>query len=486
MTDLKLDFLLSSLHPGSMMSTGDVLAWLKDKNKETFHDIYQIPLNELKQWNLIENNKIAHQSGKFYSIEGVCVKTNWGNVQEWEQPIINQPEIGFLGIIVKKIGNVLHFLMQAKIEPGNLNIVQLSPTLQATKSNYTQVHKGNVPAFMDYFNGTRKVNICLDQLQSEQGARFLRKRNRNIIVQVEDNHEIEINDDFVWVTLRQIKELMCYDNVINMDTRTVISAIPFGTYNRENLKLLDAFSYLLGDVVSKNSISLLYSVLNNENPYHSTNEILSWITNRKFNCELEVKSIPILELKNWNYDGNILKHNDDKYFSVIGVSVNIGNREVVKWDQPMVKPAQEGLLAFLIKNINGVYHFLLQAKVEVGNFDLIELAPTVQCLTGNYRSGINEYSVPFISHVLDAPKDCIWFSSLQSEEGGRFFKEQNLNTIIEVLDDFPVQVPENYCWMTLNQVISFAKYNNYLNIGARSLLSAIRFTKFNSSNEATS
>ena len=62
--------------------------------------------------------------------------------------------------------------MQAKIEPGNVNYVQLSPTLQATKSNYTQVHKGRKPLFLDYFQERDNCEVLLDQFQSEQGARY--------------------------------------------------------------------------------------------------------------------------------------------------------------------------------------------------------------------------------------------------------------------------------------------------------------------------
>ena len=53
--------------------------------------------------------------------------------------------------------------------------------------------------------------------------------------------------------------------------------------------------------------------------------------------------------------------------------------------QPLVQPAQEGLVAFVIKKLI-MYHFLVQAKLESGNFDILELAPTVQCLTDNYRN----------------------------------------------------------------------------------------------------
>jgi oxidase EvaA len=62
---------------------------------------------------------------------------------------------------------------------------------------------------------------------------------------------------------------------------------------------------------------------------------------------------------------------------------------------------------------------------------------------------------------------------MQSEEGGRFFEEQNRNMIVEVRDSFPIAVPDNYCWMTLPQLHTFMMFNNFLNIAARSLISAL-------------
>jgi len=407
---------------------------------------------------------LEHDSGKFFSIEGINVKTNWGNMSEWSQPIINQPEIGFLGIITKMIDGVLYFLMQAKIEPGNINAVQLSPTLQATKSNYTQVHEGNSPLYLEYFMENRDdVTVLLDQLQSEQGARFLKKRNRNIIIEIEG--EIEIKEDFCWLTLGQIKELLTLDNVINMDTRTVISGIPFG-----DLTTLKATGIT-------NHSDFLTSELDCCNALHSVEKIISWITRLKAFAELEVEKIPLNSLSDWLKDDSSIYHKEHKYFSVIAVKAEIGNREVHSWTQPLVKSAQEGVIAFIIKKINGVFHFLVQAKLESGNFDIIELAPTVQCLTGNYRRGKNEYEVEFIDYVLnpESKNANVHYSTYQSEEGGRFYKEQNKNMIIEVGEDFDSIVPDKYIWMTLNQINTFIKFNNYLNIQSRSLLSAVKF-----------
>lgn len=471
--DTQLDFLVSAMSHGIFQTTDQILGWMKSQNEEVVSNIKQIPISELRGWSY-RDDRIRHSSGKFFSIDGIHIRTNYRNTPEWDQPIINQPEIGFLGFIVKKFNGVLHFLLQAKIEPGNLNIVQLSPTLQATRSNYTRVHGGKAPTYLEYFNGEKDVLILVDQLQSEQGARFLHKRNRNIIVEVGEDEELEVKEGYIWTSLGQIKELLRYPNVVNMDSRTVISCINFGSYSEHSLRLLDAVKRMNG-IHSSKPDSFLYSVLSGDNHLNELQDIIQWITSLKFKYELDVTPIGISEMKNWIYDGNTIHHESGKYFDVMGCRVEIGNREVVSWDQPMVRSAQEGLMGFIVKKINGIYHFLVQAKLESGNFDIVEMAPTVQCLTGNYRKGKNEYTIPYLEQILNAPKDKIWYSSYQSEEGGRFFQEQNLNIIVEVGEEFPIEVEENYCWLTLNQMLSFVTYNNYLNIAARSLLSAISF-----------
>lgn len=470
--NIELAFLISAIHQGNYISTDKVLAWMKQQNEEVASRIVITPIDNLKGW-VYSEDRIRHDSGRFFSIDGIRISTNYRNVPSWDQPIINQPEIGFLGFITKKIDGVLHFLAQAKIEPGNLNVVQLSPTLQATRSNFMQVHGGAKPLYLEYFTGEKKVSVLVDQLQSEQGARFLQKRNRNIIVEIPEDEDIEIRDNFIWLSLGQFKELLRYPNVVNMDSRTVLSCIKFGGYSEHSLRMMSAFMQLN----TKSDDQLIYSMLSQDNHLHEQNEVIQWLTSLKFKYELGVKQIGISKMEHWIYDGNTIHHENNKYFDVIGVHCEIGNREVRAWDQPMVRSAQKGLMGFIVKKINGIFHFLVQAKLECGNFDIVEMAPTVQCLTGNYRKGANEYTIPYIEELLNAPKEKVWYSTYQSEEGGRFFQEQNLNTIVEVGDEFPVEVDENYCWMTLNQILSFVTYNNYLNIAARSLLSAISFVK---------
>lgn len=442
-------------------STEELKNWIEQRNKDVQVNVEQIPLDQLEGWHIDEDGSLRHNSGKFFSIQGIHVETDCGTIHMWDQPIINQPEIGYLGIIAKEMNGMLFFLMQAKIEPGNVNCVQISPTIQATKSNYSRVHNGKKPAYLDYFVNVKPENILLDQLQSEQGARFLRKRNRNIIIKVDE--EIEVQPDFRWMTLGQIKWFMHCDNMVNMDTRTVLSGIEYIDYITPLTNLSDFTDF---------GRDMLKSAHTPEG-IHSLGQILSWLSGLKSRYDLFVTPKSIDKLEGWTRKSDQICNNKGKFFRVIGVRVSISNREVTSWCQPLVQPLQQGLCAFIIRKIGGIYHFLVQAKLECGNYDVMELAPTVQCLTGNVFEVKNK--PPFVDYVLNASKEQILYDVLQSEEGGRFFREQNRNMIVEAGKDLPQELPEHYHWMTLAQINHFLKFNNYLNIQARSILSAIKY-----------
>jgi len=473
--DVNLQFIKSAVSLKNRFNDiNQIKEWIKFQNEKVIVNVTKINFEKLDQWVFAEQTtNLVHRSGKFFSIDGIRVKTNSGVISEWEQPIINQPEIGYLGFIAKEFDGILYFLLQAKIEPGNVNHVQLSPTLQATKSNYTQVHKGKTPAYLNYFVNAKPEQILLDQLQSEQGARFLKKRNRNIIIKVDE--DISLLDNFIWLTLAQIKILMSEDNLVSMDTRTVISGIPFGSVEESAVDFyIETSSFLKKESVRT---GFLRSTLIKDKALHTLDDLINFITKKKSYFELFVEKIPLVDVKNWSIEEDCIRHTDNKFFKVIAVKVEIDNREVVSWTQPMIEPAQEGICAFVCKNIDGMPHFAVQAKLECGNFDIIEFAPTVQCLTGNYRtSGVGH--LPFLDCVLNAKKEQIIYDTVQSEEGGRFYKEQNRNMLVMVGDEVNINLPDNYVWMTLNQLQTFIKFNNYINIQARSLIAAISFIDF--------
>ena len=461
-----------------MVSINSIKRWTENIKKDYEMKIERIHFNQLVKWRFEKRTKtLYHSSGKFFRIEGIRVKTNFYSIEEWDQPIIVQPEIGILGILTKRFNGVRYFLMQAKIEPGNINSVQLSPTVQATRSNYTRVHMGKQPKFLEYFINKSKSKILIDRLQSEQGARFFKKRNRNMIVEIDD--DIKVPNDFCWMTLGQIKELLKIDNFVNMDSRSVISCIQF--IDPEIRHMINQI--VLNDSISINISSYEIAGFNKDifcsyNERHkalnSKNDLINWFTEMKVIYDCIIKKIPLGETKNWEIKSDEIKHKSDSFFSVIAVSVNAKNREVSKWTQPLIWQKSIGLVGFLCKKINGVLHFLIRAKVESGYFDILEMSPTVT--TSDINNTISKNSSShFTNYFIDPIPHKVHYSVLLSEEGGRFFNYQNKYMIVEIDSSENPKLPKNYIWMTLGQLVDFIQYDNYVSVELRTLFSLVNF-----------
>ena len=205
----------------------DIIEWFKKKREESDMLVEEIPINDLDKWNVNDGSgNITHESGGFFEVIGVKVSNTFDREvgkKGWTQPMIANNPGGILGILMKKINDIPHYLLQAKAEPGNIGKLQLSPTLQATTSNLLKAHGGIRPLFAEYFDKPENAKIIYAKWQSEDGGRFYLKSNYNMIVEVEQNEKLQIPDNYVWVTLFQIKQLLKIENFVGPHIRGIIS-----------------------------------------------------------------------------------------------------------------------------------------------------------------------------------------------------------------------------------------------------------------------
>ena len=448
-------------------SFGSLHSWIVERNANIPVAITRIPLEECSPWHYDESlGRITNPTGSFFQISGLrALSKNLQTGEERviaEQPILLQDEIGYLGIIAKEFDGVVHFLMQAKIEPGNVNRVQISPTIQATRSNFLQLHGGRKPAYLDYFLHSEQHTIIVDQIQSEQSSRFLGKRNRNVMILLDADEPIELTPNHKWMTLGQLKHLMDYDNLVNMDTRTVLSCIPWSFWGEPDAATVEGC-----DETMVRSITAPLNVDAVNDAYHRLNNYKMFDTTR---AEL----VPLNSLADWEYRGGEYVHRVSYPYKVIFCDIAIEGREVVRWNQPLFEAVGKAFFGLLSCVMDGRRRFLVHLTPELGCFDKVELGPTMQREAGSLR---DRDAVEKAFEGLLAAGKGIQRDVLLSEEGGRFFCEQNRNVLI-ALDTcpgalVPEKLPDGYLWLDYATLNLLLRVNNVLNIQLRNLLSLI-------------
>src|ERR1039458_7972028 len=142
----------------SLFPSEDVLHWLEVRRAKTTLAVKAVPLDGCGHWRW-DGVSLRHEGGHFFSVIGM--RTALANVPESiaAQPMIDQPEIGVLGFLVRRAGDRVEWLLQAKAEPGNVLGVQVGPSVQATLSNYQRAHRGRPTPLIECFVGNRSVSV---------------------------------------------------------------------------------------------------------------------------------------------------------------------------------------------------------------------------------------------------------------------------------------------------------------------------------------
>lgn len=205
-----------------------ILAWRDELRGSIQFKAELIGLDELRGWSRDAQGNVRHKTGQFFGVEGVRIESgDLREVASWDQPIYTQPEGGILGLVAREAaGRGIQFLLQAKAEPGNLGVLQLCPTIQSTWSNIRRAHAGKRPPMVEVLAADKGVRIVYRAEHNEEGGRFWRKSNENIIAFVDDEDVIETDlKMFCWTSLSQIKELALIDNIVSPFVKTILAPL---------------------------------------------------------------------------------------------------------------------------------------------------------------------------------------------------------------------------------------------------------------------
>jgi len=202
-----------------------ILTWKNKRQKKIQTTSKIINLNKCKGWYFDKNFNLHHKSGQFFKVKGVKTKGATGReVKSWTQPILTQKHGGVLAFIsrqTKKFGT--QFLIEARIEPGDDSIIKISPSFQATQSNINRAHGGKRPNFYDIVIKLKGAELIYYTVHNEEGARFWKKSNWNVIVNLKNPYDKRIKGkNYMWVSLQQIKKLSLENHYVNPFVKTIL------------------------------------------------------------------------------------------------------------------------------------------------------------------------------------------------------------------------------------------------------------------------
>ena len=411
-------------------------SWIKNQKKKNKIYIKKKILDSLDDWN-ISKKEFSHKTNNFFQIIGIRVSSNF-NKKKWDQPIMVQNENGILGIIRKKFNNEYKYLLQAKLEPGNINHLQLSPTVQATKSNYKRVHGGRKTQFLNFF---LKKKFLIKSKQSEQGFRYLNKFNTNYLVEIKK--DLTLPNRFRWFSKLELIYLLKQKNLINMDTLSVFSC----SIKKENKEKL----------------------------IHTNKEIKNWFQKHNRKYKISYKKILIKDIKNWKIKNNIFENINKRHFSVIGLNIKSNCREVKKWDQPIVA-GKKGFAGFIVRKYNGTNHylcrFILKPGLKGGNISCSANFSDLKDFKKN--NNIPAYEKKIIKYFFNKKKKL--YNNVHSDEGGRFYHTQINRMVVEADRKLDKKLDSRFIWVSHNQFLTLVK-KKLVDIEARILFACYNFNK---------
>ena len=202
---------------------------------------------------------------------------------------------------------------------------------------------------------------------------------------------------------------------------------------------------------------------------------LKWYESTRKKNKAKVKTIHLEKMKNWKYDKKkgVIVHTSGEFFCIEGKRITNSEREVKSWDQPFIKQINYngGIIGLVRSNIDGVPHYLIDAKYEPGNYNEIQLSPSLQATYSNLNrihkgeknKVVNKY---FKKNYKNIRK--FWVT----EDGGRLFKKRNFHWIIQY--NGKVNLPgKTYRWITLWELDRFIKLGYFVGPHLRSILSLI-------------
>ena len=404
---------------------GELNNYLERVCLESKYNLQSIKLSDQDSWQ-IKDGVLAHQSKGFFYVTGVQ-----NTLENSEQFLmLYQPQSALTGLILCKRDNAIYVLLQARVEPGNTGVTQFGPTIQSTSANYLRLHGGKSTSYLDnfltYHPGT---NLLQFSIQFDLGGRYFQKSKFHHYLEVDDFLPTEEN--MIWASLEAIRDSQATSNFLNTDLRSLLGIYDWDSY---------LFSDYRMDLTGPDASLFMEQVSKIRSKGKSIYRLIS-----------------LDRMENWSIsEYGIMNHEQNDPF-VSMYEFECTNREVIKWTQPLYCANGIGLAQLVVRQVRSSYEYLVTIDHEIGISGRLVVLPSTLFYPGE--------------NIDKKIKEPVFREIMQSDEGGRFFRNETLNQVLLV--DRAIPINYNQLWISQDFLKYLLSTSNLVSIQLRQLSSLI-------------
>ncbi|MFG2622088.1 NDP-hexose 2,3-dehydratase family protein [Streptomyces sp. NPDC048507] len=206
-----------------------------------------------------------------------------------------------------------------------------------------------------------------------------------------------------------------------------------------------------------------------------TADVHVWLEARRRAHGPRTERIPLAELDSgWNADpdGGDLGRRGRTPFTVEGLRVNAAtDGHGRQWHQPVVRRSEPGVLGILVKDFDGVAHFLLRAAPQPGHRNGLQLAPTVRTTRAELAAARPDSGARHLEHFTGPGRGRVLADTLQSAHGEWSAGAGDRLMLVRAVGEVPAHA--DFRWLTLGQIGELLRRDHVIDADARSVLACV-------------
>lgn len=190
--------------------------------------------NQHQALSITEPSSIDHGDWMIDSTELINTKSDYFRISLYETGtnstrfLITQQQQALVLLVAAEIQGELCVLLNTRYEPGLIDSVNYTTTIQSTPNNFLRQHGGKETPFLELAaNPSAYGCVLLDTENYDWGDLYLSKTKRFLIVKVDQ--VAPPPPGFIWVTKNALSHMAAVDHLITNDLRVCIPTLDINT-----------------------------------------------------------------------------------------------------------------------------------------------------------------------------------------------------------------------------------------------------------------